>query len=136
MFSHLAETAGIPAGKLDDFASDGTVVIGVGSEQLPCRTPVVRWVPLDAVAERLDEARHNAEQGPALIRQQLLDLVRVCRKDCRRPVRDVRQNRRVGVGLPACSAAAYCGIRSAAVISLRIAFLSCWQDPKNWSTFL
>jgi hypothetical protein len=60
---------------------------------------VVRRVPLDVRAVGVDELLHDAEHGPALIKQLLLDLYGICRKYCRDPCHDVRQDRCVDVGL-------------------------------------
>lgn len=42
--------------------------------QLASNAPVVRGVPLNALSVPRDEPRHGTEDGPALLKQVLLDL--------------------------------------------------------------
>jgi hypothetical protein len=65
-------------------------------EQLAGNAPVILRVPLDGHVVERDEPRHDAEHGPASIKQQFLDLYGIGRRYCREPCRD---DRLVGVGL-------------------------------------
>ncbi len=67
--------------------------------QLASNAPVVRGVPLNALSVPRDEPRHGTEDGPALLKQVLLDLRSVSLKDCRESGCDLRQHSHVGVCL-------------------------------------
>jgi hypothetical protein len=57
------------AGELDDLTLDRPALIDrFSGKQLAGNTQVVRRVPLDACAAEVDEAGHDAERGPALIK--------------------------------------------------------------------
>jgi hypothetical protein len=70
-----------PTEALDDVTPDRPARIDrFSGQQLAGNAPVVCRVPLDALAVGVDEPLHDAEHGPALIKQVLLDLYRICRK--------------------------------------------------------
>ena len=63
------------AGDLNELTPDRPASIDrFSGEQLAGNAQAVRRVPLDAPLVGRDEPRHDAEHGPALIEQQLLDL--------------------------------------------------------------
>jgi hypothetical protein len=79
----------------------------VGGEQFVGNAQVVRRVPLDVRAVAVDELLHDAEHGPALIKEVVLDLYGICGKYCRDPCHDDWQDRRVAVGLERADHPAY-----------------------------
>jgi hypothetical protein len=88
------------AGELDEFTLDRPVWTDrFSGEQLAGNAPVIGGVPLDARLVGGNELVHGAEHGTALIKQVFLDLCGICWQYCTEPCHDVRQDRRVGVGL-------------------------------------